>query len=162
MNQPAPAAEVQVGEHTYRIYMLDATRGYPLYFKLLGQVGEVLEGGGKLQSTGQELALAMLGRALRSLTPELMGELIKAFGASSQVVLPDGKGQPVQAVFAMHFAGKYGEMLGWLFECAKVNFQSFLPPSLTELLNAEGGLDLATIAQSLFQPTSKTGSSSGS
>jgi hypothetical protein len=156
MTQPTPAAEVQVGEHTYRIYMLDATRGYPLYCKLLGQVGGVLEAGGKLDSQGKELALRLLGRAIQSLTPELVGELIKAFGSSSQLVT-NGGAQPVQAVFATHFAGKYGDMMGWLYECAKVNFESFLPPNLTALIGAEG-FDPATIARSLFQPTSKTGS----
>ena len=84
--QQIPPPPVQVGEHRYQIMILDATKGYPLYCKLASQLGKVLEGGGSLESGGKEdLAARMLGKALQALTPELVSELIRAFGAASTV-----------------------------------------------------------------------------
>jgi hypothetical protein len=145
---------VEIDGTQYTINMLDATKGYPLYCKLLGKAGEVLEGVGKLDGKGEELALSMLGRAMRSLSPELVGELIKVFGTSSSVRLDDGKTPNVGAVFAMHFAGRYGHMMSWLIECAKVNFADFLPQDL--LAKMPGGLLARFQSQS---PATSSGSS---
>lgn len=150
---PAPH-EVDIDGVHYTIRMLDATKGYPIYCRLMGKAGEVFEGAGKIDGTGSDLAMRLLGKAMQSLSPELMGELIKVFGASSTVTLEDGKTPTVGTVFAMHFAGKYGHMLSWLIECAKVNFADFLPQDLLSKIPAE--------LRARFQspsPTASTGSS---
>jgi hypothetical protein len=147
-----PAEPVTVGAHRYKCGMLDATRGYPLYCKLVAQCGKVLASGGKLDGKREDLAVAMLGNAMQALSPELVSELVNTFGPVCEVEI-NGKWQQVSGVFALHFAGKYGSMLGWLFECVKANFADFLPPNLPGL---QGG-NLGTLFQSMSQTTS-TGS----
>ena len=150
----APTAPVQVGEHRYQIGILDATKGYPLYCKLAAQLGKVLESGGKLDGGNKaDLAVRMLGKALQALSPELIGELVRVFGAASSVEI-GGQWHPVQSVFAMHFAGKYGAMMGWLLECVKANFADFLPPNIPAL----PGLDLGEMLSSSTSPMNIPGS----
>ncbi len=150
----APLEPVTVGAHRYQLAILDATRGYPLYCKLVSQLGKVLEGGGKLDGADkQDLAVRMLGKALQSLSPDLVGELIRTFGSCSSVEI-EGKWQRIDGVFSVHFAGKYGHLMGWLFECVKANFADFLPPNLPSV----PGLDLGAMLQSSKSPTTSPGS----
>lgn len=150
----APSGPVQVGPHLYQVAILDATKGYPVYCKLVAQLGKVLAEGGKLPSGSSkgELATTLLGHAIQGLTPELVTELVQVFGRSSTVQI-NGGWHPVHEVFAVHFAGKYGHMMGWLFECVKANFSDFLPPNLP----AVPGVDLGAMFQST-SPKTSTGS----
>lgn len=149
-----PPHEVEIDGVHYTIRMLDATKGYPVYCKLMSKAGEALEGAGKLDASGSDLAVRLLGKVLQSLSPELVGELIKAFGPTSTVTLEDGKTPTVASVFAFHFAGKYGHMMSWLIECAKVNFADFLPQDLLSKLPAELRAKFMSAS-----PTISTGSS---
>lgn len=131
-----PVVEVEIDGLKYEIRTLDATKGFPLYCKLFNKAGEVMSGAGKLDGSGTDLALGMLGKALQALSPELVAELIKVFGATSFVTLENGK-QKVGDVFMFHFAGKYGHMMSWLFACAKANFADFLPQDLISQIPAD-------------------------
>jgi hypothetical protein len=148
--------DATVGQDRYKIGVLDATKAYPLYCKLLGKLGAVFEAGGAMP-TGADLSLRLIGKVMQSLDPELVGALIAAFGPTSQIVHPDGSAQTVTSVFATHFAGRMGHMMGWLTECVKVNFADFLPPILQEI----GGLNLGAMLSPSMSPKTSPGSSPG-
>lgn len=127
MGLPEPKI-VTIGAFRYRIYLLDATKGYPIFVKLLRALGPALSG------LSTQDPVAALGALLRSLEVELVAELTSVFGSSSDVEI-DGKWPQVKAVFALHFAGKYVHMIEWLVECCKHNFSDFLDAgSLTSAL----------------------------
>ena len=73
---------------------------------------------------GDEAALAAI---LSSLNESDVTYLCDVFASVTAVTGGKyGEKQPqLDSVFATHFAGNYGEMIGWLVFCVKVNFSSF-------------------------------------
>lgn len=110
-----------IGQHSYTVTQLDAVRGRKMATRIARILGPALDGISKD-------AGAALGTALKNLSDEDVDYVCETFAASSTVSGGEyGSKQPsLESVFAVHFAGKYGEMLQWLAFCFKVNFESFL------------------------------------
>ncbi len=132
-----PKTEVEIDGIKFTIPTLDAKAGRKLVVKLMAALAPALEGAADKDK--EALGLALLGGALKSLSPELLDEFCDAFGKQSNVEVEPGKWPLVSEVFGTVFAGRYALMFLWLFECCKVNFADFLSSgSLMSALGSAG------------------------
>ncbi|HYQ47155.1 MAG TPA: hypothetical protein VER11_34530 [Polyangiaceae bacterium] len=87
-------------------------------------IGELPEG-----ETFDKLAIAVapivgpyLIRTIEDLPQDLFEELCETFSQSTTVLAgKPATPQKLSDLFDEHFAGKYVDMIGWLFQCLKVN-----------------------------------------
>jgi hypothetical protein len=132
------AKVVEIDGKRFKLYLLDATRGHPLYVKLVKVLGPSLLAMAVGESAGGDAAIAgALSNLLRSLDPELVTELCGVFGGFSEVEI-EGKWPRVKNVFDQYFAGKYMHMTKWLVECCRHNFADFFDAgSLMSVLGSQ-------------------------
>lgn len=158
MSEAPTSKSVEIDGTTYEIQILDAIRGYRIYVKLINAFGGALESTGNVAGAKQEeIALKLLGAAMRSLPAELAEELRSTFAASCSVVMADGKKPQVKDVFAVLFRGRMLHMSKWLLECVKANFADFLGDD-----SSESPVAALTALFKSKSPAASTGSSTGS
>lgn len=113
-----------IGDSTYRARQLPAGEGRRAFARLVRFLGPALAG----LTSGEKDKGANLGATLAglasALTPEDVDYFCDTFGAVNDV--KNGDDWPrVSAVFDIHFAGKYGEMMKWIAWNIELNFGSF-------------------------------------
>ena len=105
---------VTIGSDTYTITQLGAKKGRAVAVRLAKLLAPMAEG----EDRG-------LSAALQNLSDADLEYVCDAFAALTSVKMERGSPQ-LDAIFDMHFAGKYGAMVNWLVECVKFNFADFL------------------------------------
>ena len=119
-----------IGGEEYQVTQMGAVKGSQVFVRLVKVLGPLM--GDNLEA------------ALSALKEEDVTYLINAFQPYTMI---QGKGD-LSGFFDVHFAGKYKEMLEWLFFSVEVNFGSFL--------GANGLAALAgTAAKGVSQSTSQ-------
>jgi hypothetical protein len=128
-----------IGEHEYAVTQLDAVKGRRVATRIAKILAPVV-GAGSAETGDMAKALQAL---VAGMTEEDVDSLCDVFAASTDVQIPGEKRSPkLSAIFALHFAGRYDEMVEWLLFCIEVNFSSFF---------ARAGLKRASIED--VQPT---------
>jgi len=149
---------VVIGKHEYELTQLGAVEGRRLWvkvLKLLAPAIKELAVAGKLN----EAALAMaVGTVIEDLDENIFVDFCKAFTARTRLRTDaDQWPEMTEAMFDLHFAGRYIDMTKWLGECLLFNFGDYFGEASIETLSGmarEAGL------QSPFQKGS-TGTSGG-
>ena len=124
-----------IGDHNYRISQLSTKPGRRLLTRLFGIISPTMA---KLVGDSQvkgkafklsELTAAGLGSAIETLGAVIKEEDLDHFCdvLAEQTLLQTGpdKWVPLASVMEVHFAGKYDELLQWLFASLEVNYSSF-------------------------------------
>jgi hypothetical protein len=57
--------------------------------------------------------------------------LIGVFRDKTMIHKGDDRWVSLSSEYELHFAGDYGGLMRWLLECLKVNYENFLPGSLS-------------------------------
>lgn len=115
----------RIGAHEYRVTVLDAISGRGLFVRLAKIAGPAF-----LNFDGKNLEASfpkVFGAVASSLTEEDLTVFCDVLGRSTEVAGGDysQRSPNLADVFALHFAGKYPEMLQWLIFALEVNFGSF-------------------------------------
>jgi hypothetical protein len=101
-----------IGEYTYNVTQLGAVTGSKVFLRVLKVLGPLV---------GAKDVGALFDR----LKEEDFTYLCEEFAKMSTVQLEKGAPQ-LNAIFDVHFAGKYGELIEWLRFCIEVNFGEVL------------------------------------
>lgn len=132
-----------IGNAIFKIQQLGAKEGRLVLARILRAVGPAIED-----------ADHILSKLAASLADAEVTYLCDTFAKTTMVAMSDTPDRevPLTGVFDDIFAGNYGDMLKWLWECLQVNFGSFL---------ADLGLDANTLTQAMQSgksliPTSPT------
>lgn len=111
--------QVDINGKTFIFRLLNVTQGRKALVRLqaflpMWSSDDVAKGMGPLLAVG-------LSGGIREDDLDVLCEI---FGASSQVVLSDGRQLPLSSTENQNetFAGAYDDMLAWLDECVKFNF----------------------------------------
>ena len=111
--------ERTIGEFTYRVTQLDTLTGIDVATRLMTKFGAALREG-KTDDT-----LQAVGALVEKLTSEEVKYYVNLFAARTEVIQPDGKEPYLKDILAVHFAGRYGDLVEWLQFCFEVNFRDF-------------------------------------
>lgn len=108
-----------IGPYTYTITQLDALRGR----RAAVRFGKMIGPGMKSDVDGMaELAANVLAH----MSEDDFDYFCDLFASQTSVKGGDYKGEPqLDAIFGMHFADRYGDMMIWLSDCITLNFSSF-------------------------------------
>lgn len=123
--QPAltlPDKRFSVGGFEYHAMMLGAAQGREVLLKLLNIVGEPLAVLAAADDLDAESAARAMVAALKVLDASTLAFLCKTFGDRCTYRNGEAWPQLTEAVFDIHFAGRYGAMVQWLWECIAFNF----------------------------------------
>lgn len=123
-----PVESKMIGEHVYKVTALDALAGRKVMARLLKVLGPAMAGLSKpegKEEPGSRAAQAFAD-VLSRVTEEDVEALCNAFAPSTEVSAGayGDKSPRLQGIFAVHFAGRYDELLQWLVFCLQVNFGS--------------------------------------
>ena len=109
-----------INDTTYHVTQLQAPVGCKVLVRLAKALGPALAAG----SSGD------VADAIRQFTSNLdeatLDYVIDVFKKNTEIELSNGNSVGLDSQFALHFAGKYGEMLKWLQFCIEYNFSDFL------------------------------------
>lgn len=114
-----------IGEYSYAVTQLDAVKGRRVFARLLKVAAPALaslSGGSKVKPDDLAKGLAALAETL---SEDDVDFFCDAFAPSTTVTLADGKAPRLSDIFAVHFAGKYLELVKWLAFALEVNFGPF-------------------------------------
>jgi hypothetical protein len=115
-----------IGGHTYEVTQLNALQGrrvFTRFAKIAMPAVAALKGGSDSVEEAFTNGLAVFADRI---TEDDLDFFCDAFAPSTSVKDENtGKAPKLSDVFAVHFAGKYDEMLKWLYFCLEVNFSSF-------------------------------------
>lgn len=129
-----------IGETEYEVTQLDAIRGRKVMVRLAKAFAPVLAGGKSADG------LARLGEALANISDDDVDFLCDTFAPSTSVISTDAQGRRVapqlSKIFGLHFAGKYDELIQWLYFCLEVNFGSFV-----KRLQSQQGVSLEKVSE---------------
>jgi len=133
----------QIGKHRYTVTQLDAVRGSKAALRLAKVVGPALSA-----YSGEDAESKAISALLSNLEEKDFDYLRETLSSATTVAGGKyGEREPaLDDVFAVHFAGNYGEMIGWLAFAVKVNFASFFS-GVGELLSALGSASPSTTTQ---------------
>ena len=98
----------------YTIQMLGAKVGKSLLARMLRMFGPAIE------------AEDTMTRLCAALTDTDLDFLCDTFAATTMVELGPDRLVPLKGVFEDHFAGKYGDMVKWLWASVETNYGTFL------------------------------------
>lgn len=125
--------EIQVGEHTYKLTTLSASKGLSVLARLTKVFGPTLaELTAAAQGTGDDAsALDMdIGPALKTLVAGLNEAdivfLKDSFVTATQVQDLDGHWAPLRTKIEDRYAGNHMEFFAWLVASIRYNFPDFL------------------------------------
>lgn len=126
--------EKQIGANVYVVEQFGAKQGRNVLFRLIKMIGPSFAEMAKADGGDAEGALADALRAFAGTADESdFDALCEAFASKSKVKLeaqfasgPKAVEMDLAKVFDSHFAGNYGEMIGWLVFAAQTNFADFL------------------------------------
>jgi hypothetical protein len=116
---------------TYEVRQLDAVKGRKVFVRFAKLIAPALA-----EIQGQKDPNAALGRVVSTFAAGIDEETLDYFCdafAPTTCIVEGAKKPELSKVFALHFAGKYFELVQWLVFCFEVNFGSFfhkLGPSL--------------------------------
>lgn len=110
----------KIGTTTYTVTPLGAQAGRSILMLLMGKMGPAITEG---QKNGG--GAAFVGALVSAMDEPTVERLCNEFAPRTEVKLGDGKAPNLDAIFENHFAGNYGELLGWLQFCLEVNYSSF-------------------------------------
>jgi hypothetical protein len=126
-----------IGEDTYRVSQLGAKRGRKALVRLVKAAGPVLGAAaahagdlGEIKGLG-DIKVELIGRAISEFTNQLseadVDHFCDLFAPLTLVKVPDTDDDwvPLDKSFDQHFAGRYGQMLEWLWTCIRFNFLGF-------------------------------------
>jgi hypothetical protein len=111
--------EAVIGEYRYRVTQLDTLTGIDVAARLVTKFGAALSDG------DPNNAFQAVGAIAQKLTAEEVKYYVTLFAARTEVILPDGKEPYLKEILAVHFAGRYGDLIDWLRFCFEVNFRDF-------------------------------------
>lgn len=137
----------------YDITQLGAKAGRTVLARVLRVVAAASEGNG-------EEAFAKFANAM---TDEQLDYLCETF-AKTTMVGPEGQDRmvPLSDCFDNHFAGKYGDMLKWLWAAMETNYASFLSEMGLDAEALKAKAAEMMIGGSPASPTPQSGTSSSS
>lgn len=149
--------ERQIGErgHVYIVAQLGALVGLRASVrlsKILGKsVGSTLAGSSasKISELGFREAGQMMLEVTDLVTEDELEHFVRLFMPTTRVRLSDGKTPMLGDIFDTHFAGHYGELLGWLSFCLEVNYADFFGV----LAKAKAAMRAAFAAQDSTEPS---------
>jgi hypothetical protein len=131
MSKPSSAIllipeEKTIGDVTYKVTPLVATKGRKVFLRLLKAVSPAISSFGGFNSENIDSVLGAIGAALRQMdvSEEDFEYFIQTFTSTTRLVMPDGREPKLEDVFDTHFAQSYGTMFKWLYFCLEVNFGS--------------------------------------
>lgn len=146
--------EKTIGNHTYYVRQLGATKGRQALVRLVKTLGPVLGaalGGMSLEQMSKskepinvmDMDADTIAPLLESLATHINESDLEwfcdTFGECTQVKTPEGGQVPLnKEKQELHFAGRYGEMFRWLGFCLEVNFKDFLSIPVSGLGAAAG------------------------
>ena len=140
-----------IGEYAYQIQMLGAALGKKVFMRLVRVVAPAVEA-------------ESVAKFAELLTDEQLDFLCDTFAKVTQFSPVDDPSKQfalsTKGLFDSHFAGKYGEMMKWLWACIETNYESFfaemgLTPELLKHLTSLNGL-----TPTPANPTGSSGASS--
>lgn len=109
---------------TYEVRQLDAIKGrrvFVRFAKLVAPIATAIKGSTK---SGAEDLAGALRELVNAVQEDDLDFFCDSFAPSTCIV--DGNKKPeLSKSFALHFAGKYHEMIEWLAFCFEVNFGTF-------------------------------------
>jgi len=105
----------EIGGDNYTVTPMTAVKGRRVFARLFKVIGPVL---GKL-SEGVNVG-DLLGAAAAHVSEDDVDYFCEAFAPGTTV-----NGAELQKVFAVHFMGKYAEMVEWIAFAVEVNFGDF-------------------------------------
>ncbi len=116
-----------IGAFRYKVTQLDAHRGRRAFMRLTKLIGPAMV---QLQSSGKlddkiEKAITQLVDRLGEDDVDYFCDLFASMTSVSGGDLKANAEPQLDAIFSVHFAGRYLEMLQWLIFSMKVNFASF-------------------------------------
>lgn len=109
-----------IGEYNYEISQLGAKDGRLVLARIFRSVGKVVAA-----ASGDGTPEAAIAAFAESLTDADLEFVCDKFAKCTQVGQGD-KRIPLESAFDAHFAGKYVDMLKWLWHSLQANFGSFL------------------------------------
>lgn len=118
--------EKRIGDYTYRVTQLDAIEGSRVFVRFTKTFGPALS---SLNTDDFESTVGSLIAGFTSRLEEkdfehycrLFAKLTEVEGGD----LEDGASPQLSDIFAVHFAGRYLELVRWLIFCFEVNFRGF-------------------------------------
>lgn len=108
--------------HDYKITMLGAVQGRKLWLKLLNVLAAPLAALAQAPQLDEQAGAAALSAAIKALDEGTLEEMYALFGARCEVRVGERSPLLEEAIFDMHFAGRYMAMTKWLWECISFNF----------------------------------------
>jgi hypothetical protein len=132
-----------IDAYNYRIQQLGAKQGRAVLARLMKLMGPIADA----DNEGEAFA-----KIAASISDDDLDYFCRVFGAATQFhAVTDDKRvfQLDEATFDEHFAGRYGEMLKWLWACIDANFANFfaglgINPQLPDLAATAGKTTTST------------------
>ena len=152
---------------TYTISQLGAKEGRRVLARILRSVAGAATAAGELAKEGgdaTEAALSGVAKLVENLSDADVDYLCDTFAATTTVG-PEGKDVALQLkdCFNEHFAGRYGDMVKWLWASLETNYGSFLGGlglDVGALVGKAKTALTATKSSTPVSPTAPSGSSS--
>lgn len=113
-----------IGGFTYRVTQLDAIEGLQVGVRVMNMLGAATAGIGDADVSFLKVA----GEFATKLTAKELEYYCKLFSKLTEVEggnLAEGAAPQLSDIFAVHFAGRYLDLVKWLAFCFEVNFQDF-------------------------------------
>jgi hypothetical protein len=111
--------EKDIGEYRYRVTQLDTLTGIDVAARLVTKFGSALRDG------NSDNTFQAVGAIAEKLTAEEIKYYVNLFASRTEVIFPDGREPYLKDILAIHFAGRYGDLVEWLHFCFEVNFRDF-------------------------------------
>jgi hypothetical protein len=150
----------------YTVSQLGAKEGRRVLARILRSVAGAATAAGDLARDGgdaTEAALSGVAKLVENLSDADVDYLCDTFAATTMVG-PEGQdvALPLKDQFNEHFAGKYGDMVKWLWASLETNYGSFLGGLGLNVEALVGKAKTALTAQKTSTPASPTAPSGSS
>ena len=127
MSKEFEAESVTIGPYNYSVTPLDAVRGREAVLRYARILSATSAAAAATAGDEEAKGIAASAAFIASFSSDDMTYFCDLFAPNTSVKGNGMKGAPqLDAIFAKHFAKRYGDMMKWLSFCFKVNgFESF-------------------------------------